>query len=450
MISKNLYILIIVRVLLLVVVSLLAGWTLFEKEWYFISFVLFVATGITTVNLVWFLNSVNRRLFWFFDAIRNDDSTLSFPEKTNDRTMMELNKSLNRVNRQIQQIKIDNLLQEQVFQALLEHVATGILTFDQNGFILHCNSAVRKLFSIRILNHLNQLQRIDHRLFQAVKTIRPAEQRLVTLDNERGNIQLLIKASSFKSKQKDLILLSVQDIKNELDDKELDSWLKLIRVLMHEIMNSVTPIASLSESLAGYFMNDGIVKSPAEIDEKVISTTIRGLDIIHEQGKGLIAFVNSYRQLTRLPEPQKKPFRAKGLIENILLLSGSFEYSGNVEISVQVTPEEMEILADEKMISQVLVNLLKNAFQAYAGNRDAKVQITANLDGNNRPRICVSDNGPGIPEEIIDKIFVPFFTTRENGTGIGLSLSRQIMRLHGGSLTVKSVPGKETTFSLEF
>jgi signal transduction histidine kinase len=270
------------------------------------------------------------------------------------------------------------------------------------------------------------------------------------MDSERGNIQLLIKASSFISKQKDLILLSVQDIKNALDEKELDSWLKLIRVLMHEMMNSITPIASLSESLAGYFYNNGILKSPAEIDEKVISTTIRGLDIIREQGKGLIAFVDSYRKLTRLPEPEKKRFKAKGLIENILILSGSFENSRNVEISGRVTPEELEILADEKMISQVLVNLLKNAFQSHAGNREAKVRITANLGENNRPRICVSDNGPGIPEDLIDKIFVPFFTTRKNGSGIGLSLSRQIMRLHGGTLTVKSVPGKETAFYLEF
>ncbi len=450
MISKNLYIRILVRVILLIALSLLAGWTLFGKEWHVISIVLFIATAITAANLVWFLNSLNRRLFYYFEAIQNDDSTLSFPEKTNDRTIMELNKSLNRVNRQNQQIKIDNRLQEQVFQALLEHVATGILTFDQNGFILHSNALARKLFSIEILTHVNQLQRVNHHLFQAVKNIRPAEQRLVTLDNEHGNIQLLIKASSFISKQKNLILLSVQNIKNELDEKELDSWLKLIRVLMHEIMNSITPIASLSESLAGYFYNDGIIKSPAEIDEKVISTTIRGLDIIREQGKGLIAFVDSYRKLTRLPEPEKKRFQVKGLIENILVLSGSFEYSGNVKISVHVTPEEMEILADEKMISQVLVNLVKNAFQAHAGNREATVQITANLGENNRPRICVSDNGPGIPEDMIDKIFVPFFTTRKDGSGIGLSLSRQIMRLHGGKLTVKSVPGKETTFYVEF
>ena len=183
MISKNLYIQILFRVLILVAFSLLSGWTLFAKEWYFISIVFFIATGISVANLVWFLNTVNRRLFYFFDAIRNDDSTLSFPEKTNDKTIIELNKSLNKVNRQIRQIKIENRLQEQYFQALLEHAATGILTFDQNGFVLHSNASARKLFSLEILTHVNQLQRVDQRLFQTVKN-NPAR-RTATGDPEQ-------------------------------------------------------------------------------------------------------------------------------------------------------------------------------------------------------------------------------------------------------------------------
>ena len=148
------------------------------------------------MNLVSYFNSTNRRLFYFFDAIRNDDLTLSFPEKTNNKTIVELNKSLTKVNKQIQQIKIENQLQEQYFQALLEHAATGILTFDQNGFVLHSNASARKLFGLEVLTHLNQTERVDHRLFQTLKTIRPSEQKLITLTNERGDIQLLIKASS--------------------------------------------------------------------------------------------------------------------------------------------------------------------------------------------------------------------------------------------------------------
>ncbi len=450
MISKNLYVQLLVRVLILVALSLLLGWMIFQKEMYLISVVPVIALIVQIVNLIWFLNATNRRLFYFFDAIQNEDSTLSFPEKTNNKTIVELNKSLNKVNKQIQQIQIENRQQEQYFQALIEHAATGMLTFDANGFILHSNSLVKRLLSLDVLTHLNQLDKIDHKLFMSVKNIQASEQRLVTVNNDNGTIQLLIKASSFISDKKELVLLSVQDIKNELDEKELDSWRKLIRVMMHEIMNSITPITSLSESLAGYFYTEGEVKSPSKINKKTIATTIRGLEVIREQGKGLISFVDSYRKLTRLPKPEKKLFSAKNLIENINILSGSFKHAEHVEISFEVKPEELEIFADEKLISQVLINLVKNAFQANAENMEAKVKIISKLGESGRPEIRVIDNGPGIPKDVLDKIFIPFFTTKENGSGIGLSLSRQIMQLHGGSLKVISNPGKLTVAILSF
>jgi nitrogen fixation/metabolism regulation signal transduction histidine kinase len=261
---------------------------------------------------------------------------------------------------------------------------------------------------------------------------------------------LLVKANSFTSDNRELILLSVQDIKNELDEKELDSWRKLIRVMMHEIMNSITPITSLSESLAGYFYTDGKIKITSEIDKKTIETTIRGLEVIREQGKGLISFVESYRKLTRLPKPEKKPFSAKNLIENILILSGSFQHAEHVDVSFNVQPEELEILADEKQISQVLINLVKNAFQANADNSEAKVKILCGLGATGRPEIKVVDNGPGIPDDVLDKVFIPFFTTKENGSGIGLSLSRQIMQMHGGTLKLISNQGKQTAAVLSF
>jgi nitrogen fixation/metabolism regulation signal transduction histidine kinase len=433
----------------LVAVALLLGWLIFQKEMYILSIIPIIVLFFQTANLIWFLNATNRQLFYFFDAIKNEDSTLSFPEKTNNRILVELNKSLNKVNKQIQQIHIENRQQEQYFQALLEHAATGMMTFDEKGFILHSNSLMRRLLSLKVLTHLNQLDKIEHKLFLSIKNIRASEQRLVTINNSRGTIQLLIKASSFISDKKELILLSVQDIKNELDEKELDTWRKLIRVMMHEIMNSITPITSLSESLGGYFYSNGEVKSPSEIDEKTIATTIRGLEVIREQGKSLISFVDSYRKLTRLPKPEKKPFIVKNLIENINILSDSFEFSEQIEIGFEVNPEELEILADEKLISQVLINLVKNAFQANAENAGAKVKIVSGLGENGRPEIRVIDNGPGIPEDVLDKIFIPFFTTKENGSGIGLSLSRQIMQMHGGTLKVET-QSQKTVFIVVF
>ena len=450
MISKNLYFQILFRVLFLVLFTIILGWLIFKKEEYVFSIVMVILIIIQTVNLVRFMNITNRRLHYFFDAIQNEDATLSFPQRTNNKTLLELNKSLNKVNSQIQQIHMENRKQEQYFQALIEHAATGMMTFDHKGFVLHSNSHIKRLFNVEVLTHLNQLKKVDHKLFMSIKTIQAAEQKLITFDNKTGTIQLLVKANSFISEDKELILISVQDIKNELDEKELDSWRKLIRVMMHEIMNSITPITSLSESLANYFYSDGNVKTSDKIDNKTVETTIRGLEVIREQGKSLISFVESYRKLTRLPKPEKKPFSAKNLIENIIFLSGSFPFAKHVDISFKVQPEEMEILADEKQVSQVLINLIKNAFQANAGNEEAKVKILCGLGENGRPEIKVLDNGPGISEDTLDKVFIPFFTTKEHGSGIGLSLSRQIMQMHGGTLKLTSIPGKQTAAVLSF
>uniref|UniRef100_UPI0032178317 sensor histidine kinase n=1 Tax=uncultured Draconibacterium sp. TaxID=1573823 RepID=UPI0032178317 len=450
MISKNLYLKIVLRVLLLLLTALFLGWSLFSPKAYILSFIPAIILLIVTINLIHFLNRINRRIFYFFDAIKNEDSTLSFPNNLNNKIIIDLNKSLEKVNQQIQQIHIENRQQEQYFQALLEHAATGMFTFNKKGFILHSNRLVKRLFSVDVLTHLNQLERIDNKLYQTIKDIQPSEQRLVTLHPENEIIQLLIKSNSFISDQEELMLISVHDIKNQLDEQELDSWRKLIRVMMHEIMNSITPITSLSESLAGYFYSDGELKKPEDINEKTISTTIRGLEVIREQGKGLISFVESYRQLTRLPHPRKKVFPVKNLIDNIRILSSSFENADKIKMICEVNPEELEIVADEKQISQVLINLVKNAYQANNTNENAVVSIKAGLNSNDRPEILVTDNGPGISADLMDKIFVPFFTTKEAGSGIGLSISRQIMQMHGGNLKISSTPGKLTTSVLSF
>ena len=226
--------------------------------------------------------------------------------------------------------------------------------------------------------------------------------------------------------------------------------MKLIRVLMHEIMNSIAPITSLAESLSNLFTIDRREALPSEIDKKTIGMTVRGLNVIKEQGNGLMHFVESYRKLTGLPKPEKKAFRLEELVNRVKILYSSLNDSDHVILKVSIIPPDMELQADENLISQVLINLLKNSLEAISHKPDACINLTARISENNRPEICVSDNGPGIPKEIIEQIFVPFFTTHENGSGIGLSLSRQIMRLHGGNLHVRSVPGKETVFCLGF
>ncbi len=450
MFSRNLYFNIIIRVLLIVLLSVVLGYFVIIDRSFRFSIICFLTLVFLTINLISYLNSTNKKIRFFFDSVRNDDSNLSFPVETRNPALKELYKSMNRVNQQIQQLKIENRQQEQYFRTLLEHLAAGIITFNDKGFILHSNSSARKLLSIDVLTHLQQIKRKDQKLFETIISMKPYERKLVAINAEGGEIQLSLKATSFKTKENELVILSVQDIKNELDEKEIESWMKLIRVLMHEIMNSITPITSLSESLSNIYGAGGKPVLPEEVNAKTIATTLQGLNVIKEQGKGLMSFVESYRKLTRVPEPEKKLFKVADLMNRVQILYNSLDKSDKTNLSVSMIKPDLEIYADQNLISQVLINLLKNALEANENNNDGKIRIVVSEGFNNHHEICVIDNGPGISEENLDEIFVPFFTTRQNGSGIGLSISKQIMRVHGGNLKVRSVPDKETVFSLSF
>ena len=430
--------------------ALSLGYFIFIMESVRISLICILLIIAMTINTISFLNTINRKVRFFFDSVRNDDSSLTFPLEAVDNRFSELYKSMNRVNLQIQQLKIENSRQEHYFSTLLEHIATGIITYNNKGFILHSNSSAKRMLSSDVLTHLKQIERIDQKLFNSINSIKPTERRLVALNTSQGEKQLSLKATSLKTNDDELVILSIQDIKNELDEKELESWMKLIRVLMHEIMNSITPITSLSESLSNIYCVDGEPVLPEQLDSKAIFTTLQGLNVIKEQGKGLMSFVEAYRKLTRVPDPNKEYFKVHDLMTRIRILYTSLDKNERVKLSFSLNDPEMELFADQNLISQVLLNLVKNAIEANENNPDGNIRIEADTDKNNHPEICVIDNGQGISEKNLDEIFVPFFTTRQNGSGIGLSISKQIMRVHGGNLKVKSRPNEETVFCLSF
>jgi len=449
MISKNLYLNLVIRVVSIVAVSIILGWLITSGKSLRLSIIFFLMVVILTVNLISFLNATNRKIRYFFDSVRNDDSSLFFPVEEKNKTVREIHKSMNRVNGQIQSLKIENRNQEQKFRILIEHLAVGIITFDNKGFVLHSNASARKMLQTDVLTHIRQIERIDNRLYKAVSNIKPSERQLVPLGTERGEIQLSLKAESFRTNNEELLILSIQDIKSELDEKEVESWMKLIRILMHEIMNSITPITSLSESLSHIYSKEGQPVGPDQVTSKTISTTLQGLNVIKDQGKGLMSFVESYRQLTRIPEPDRHLFKIADLFSRLKVLHASQKKNDGFELSFSITDPGLEVYADENLISQVLINLVKNAGEAVSETPGGKIIINAARSHDRLIEICVTDNGPGIPPENLDEIFVPFFTTRRNGSGIGLSISRQIMKVHGGNLKVRSVPG-ETTFCLSF
>ncbi|WP_025742818.1 sensor histidine kinase [Aquimarina pacifica] len=449
MISHIFYTRLILRITGIVITALLIAFTFF-KGFYVLSFLMLLLLFLQTIYLIKSLNRTNRKIAYFFNSVKNEDYTLTFPESGHPESLNELHVHLNRLNDTIQKIHIKNQTQEQYYQEILKQTEIGIFTCNDKGHVLFKNPKVEKLLNYTPLNHIKQLTQVDPKLYELFTPLKSFDRTLFKLTNERETIELAIKSTKVIVNHESLKLITIQDIHNELDEKETDSWIKLIRVLTHEIMNSVTPITSISESILGYYKNEiGIIPTP-QIDDQKIANTVKGLEVIKNQGNDLMSFVQSYRSFLNVPIPDKKIILADELLEKVRLLIGQQKGFANITFTRIANSSNLEIYADEKQITQILVNLAKNSIQALADTDAPMLQFISGVTTEGKKYITVKDNGPGITPEMMSQIFVPFYTTKKEGTGIGLSLSKQIMHLHKGRLTVRSIPNVETSFSLFF
>lgn len=449
MASRNFYFQLILRVLLITSTSIVLAIS-YVNQWFLATGILAILLVSQTYFLITFINSTNRKIAYFFDAIKNEDFTLRFPERVSIKSFKELNRSLNRVNGLIQEVHLQLQIREQYYQQILKQANIGIMTFNKKGHILFSNPTLEKLLNYKPLNHIKQLAQVDQSLYEIFAKLEPFDRELVQLTNEREKTHLAVKATSMSLDRQSLLLVTVQDIHKELDEKETDSWIRLIRVLNHEIMNTITPITSISESILKYYqIKDGL--APSEyITEDLVKNTAKGLGVIQEQGRNLMDFVQSYRSFLSLPPPDKTLVPAQKLLDNVKTLMDQQSQNNAIYFEAKADPENLELFIDEKQISQILINLCKNALQSLEGKEKGTIKILSGTNEIGKKFIEVWDNGPGIPEDLIDEIFVPFFTTKNAGTGIGLSLSKQIMHLHGGNIKVRSVPNRETSFLLTF
>ena len=320
------------------------------------------------------------------------------------------------------------------FPELASHQACNRL----RRWIIRCTELHDKLLET-VFTHARQLGRIDENLERLISDVRPGEKHQISFINERGTVHLSVRVSEMTLQEKHVRIIAINDINSELDDKEIESWIRLTRVLTHEIMNSVTPITSLSDTLLSLHQN---------VDEEIRG----GLEVISSTGKSLIAFVESYRKFTHIPTPQPSLFYVNKFAERLTRLARHHNNYPNITIRIDVEPEDLIVYADENLITQVVLNLLKNAMQAIGHEQEnGLILFKAYCDPNEAVILEVTNNGPIIPPEEAEHIFVPFFTTKEGGSGIGLSISRQIMRLSGGSIALRSNPAqRQTTFVLTF
>lgn len=385
--------------------------------------------------------SHTRKVLFMLDAIENNDTAIHFSETDGTEDNRLVNRALNRVARILYNVKSETAQQEKYYELILDCVNTGIVVLNDNGAIYQKNNEALHLLGLEVFTHIRQLARVDNHLMNMLTTCRTGDKFQIAFSNERGTVNLSVRVSDITVRREHLRILALNDINNELDEKEIDSWIRLTRVLTHEIMNAVTPITSLSDTLL-------------ELNKENISKEeIRnGLQTISSTGKGLLAFVESYRKFTRIPTPEPSLFYIKGFISRMVELARHQYPDVPVTFHTSIVPDDLILHADENLISQVTINLLKNAIQAFetspSPTEGRHINIRAHCNEAEAVLIEISNNGPAIPPDIAEHIFIPFFTTKANGSGVGLSISRQIMRLSGGNISL--IPGKETTFVLKF
>ncbi|GAA6529663.1 sensor histidine kinase [Segatella asaccharophila] len=374
-----------------------------------------------------------RKVAFMFDAMDNFDYTFQFPVNKVSHEDKVLNFALNRIKRIMECTRNEAMEREKYYERIINSVDTGILVIDERGNVRQYNEAALRLTGTSVLTHIDQLKHINMGLYRQIRDILPGEKSQVSFSNECGECHLSLRSSRTLLKGCQVRLVTVNDINAELDENEIDSWAKLIRVLTHEIMNTVTPITSLSEAL--------LQKSEGEIHN--------GLEVIHRTSRELVAFVENYRKFTHVPTPVPTLFYIKPFLERMVRLAEQQMPGKEIVISNTVSPDDLILYADESLVGHVVTNLLKNAVQAL--DKGGRIIVRAYCNENEAVIIDVSDDGPVIPEEVAQHIFVPFFTTKKEGSGIGLSISKQIMRLSGGTLMLnRDMKQGMTTFSMVF
>jgi two-component system nitrogen regulation sensor histidine kinase NtrY len=436
------------RIALMLLLCVLA--TLLFLHQQYITFALFTTLVIILVlNLITYVNRTNYSLSRFFESIKARDLTQSFNEDEKEVLLRHLHQNFNQIIEVYKEARIEKEGQHNFLKTLVEHLGVGLISFNENGEVDIFNEAAQQVLGLAYMPNISFLAKLDVSLEEKIRTLKSGETKLVKIQQQNEFRQLSIRSTELRLEEGLVKLVSIQDIKNELDAQELGAWQKLIRVLTHEIMNSISPITSLSATLGQMIENDQR-KERGLLSEETVADVLSGINTIKKRSEGLIRFVDTYRNLTRIPAPVIDDVPVKQLLENVRRLMQKDLKANNVQCNCLVKPEDMILKIDEKLVEQVIINLIKNSIDALEGNEDKRIELKAFRHHSGQFLIQLRDNGCGMDDDIMNEIFTPFFTTRENGSGIGLSISRQIMQLHGGSISVISARGEGTVFTLTF
>lgn len=398
-----------------------------------------------TAGLIHYVNRTNRELARFLIYLKENDTTAAFSKKNIEKTFKGLFQSFEEISKSLQKARIDKEQEHQYLKTIVEHVGTGLISFDHKGNIQLINETAKSLLHVDNISNIDGLNRIKKGFSDVLSNLKINEQKLITLTVNNEILQLSLRSTLLKMEGNPLHIVALHNIRNELDERELESWQKLIRVLRHEIMNSITPITTLTTAIKRCFKTGNKVKPFIEINEETIKDALTSTDVIQERSKGLIEFVENYKSLTSLPELKLENIGLLDLFHRIEILFNDELSFRRIRLEIEVIPEDHHIIADRQLLEQVLINMIKNAIQSI--DKKGIINIKAYKE-QDKYIIQVIDNGPGIAKEELENIFIPFYSTREGGSGIGLNISQQVIKKHKGTIHVYSVPGKETIFTI--
>ncbi len=451
MVYKKFRINCIVRVILLGLFILGFFYILFETELYAALLIVGFFILYQIYSLIHYVEKTNRDLTRFFTSIRYSDFAQTFKDDRLGPSFDGLRKAFTEVMNAFRKTRTEKEEHYRYLQTVVQHVGIGLIAFQPNGDVELINTAAKRLLRVSSLKNIRSLESFSQSLVDTLLKLKPRERALIKVEDSDELLHLALYSTEFKLRGQNFSLVSIQNIHSELEEKEIEAWQKLIRVLTHEIMNSITPIASLASTINELIRESWEVRKPGEKHDTESLTDIHdAAQTIQKRSQGLLHFVDAYRNLTLIQKPNFQIFPVKELFARVEKLMQANIKKKSIQFIADIEPQSLELAADPELIEQVLINLLLNSLHAVGGQEEARIQLDAKLDGRGRIIIQVKDNGSGITEENMEKIFIPFFSTKEGGSGIGLSLSRQIMRMHHGSIGVHSNPGVETVFTLRF
>ena len=419
------------------------------REWIYALF--FLAVSAYQVKLlIEYLDRSNENIASFLDSIRFDDLSYSFKTQSDDPVVQRLHRELNEAMQKLRVARSEKDSESLFFKNIVMHVGIGLIVFRENGHIEIFNSAARRLLKTGRAQNIDDFKEVSEQLVFVFKKLKTGGRELFRLRIGDDFVQLSVYAIELTLRGENVKLVSLQNIQSELEEKEMEAWQNLVRVLTHEIMNSVTPISSLAGIVEEELKQHMAAQQSEPLTPDQLQDIHLSLQTISKRSEGLIHFVKEFRSLTAVPKPKLAYIEVKPLLEELCMLHRKELMEKQIQLDISVYPEDLTLSADKNMIEQVLINLLKNAIQSFEDAGDKTITLKAHVNEKSRPVISIRDNGTGIDPEALEKIFIPFYTTKKTGSGIGLSLSRQIMRQHGGTLTVKSTLGEGTEFTMRF